>query len=96
MRFQFVRRSFSEQEARDDAIMRKFLIAATILVALAASASAKIYFEETFDKDLDGWVISNWKKNEGSAGKFEVSAGKFYNDAEADKGTFGAAARSCA
>lgn len=66
--------------------MRKFLIAATILVALAASASAKIYFEETFDKDLDGWVISNWKKNEGSAGKFEVSAGKFYNDAEADKG----------
>jgi calreticulin len=69
--------------------MRKFLIAATILVALAASASAKIYFEDTFAAgDLDGWVISNWKKNEGSAGKFEVSAGKFYNDAEADKGSF--------
>eukprot|EP01122_Echinamoeba_exundans_P015950 TRINITY_DN7944_c1_g1_i1.p1 TRINITY_DN7944_c1_g1~~TRINITY_DN7944_c1_g1_i1.p1 ORF type:complete len:404 (-),score=173.71 TRINITY_DN7944_c1_g1_i1:59-1270(-) len=67
--------------------MRKFLVAATILVALAASASAKIYFEDTFASgDLDGWVISNWKKNEGSAGKFEVSAGKFYNDAEADKG----------
>ncbi len=32
------------------------------------------------------WVNSNWKESAGQQGKFAVSAGDFYGDAEADKG----------
>jgi len=51
-------------------------------------ASATTFFEEQFTSDPfhSGWIVSDWKKNEGSAGKWEWSAGPFYNDAEADKG----------
>lgn len=34
----------------------------------------------------DRWVKSSFKEAEGTAGKWEVSAGKFYNDPEEDKG----------
>lgn len=59
---------------------------ALVFVALLAVSQARFLFKETFDNGLDGWVQSNWKKDEGSAGKFEISAGKFFNDAEKDKG----------
>jgi calreticulin len=50
-----------------------------------AIASAKVYFQETFDGDWEKrWVASTFKGAE--AGKWEVSAGKFYGDAQADKG----------
>jgi calreticulin len=53
---------------------------------LAAVASAKVYFKETFDgKWEDRWVLSDWKKA-GEAGEFKVSAGDYFGDAEADKG----------
>lgn len=32
------------------------------------------------------WVHSDWKKSEGQAGEFKLTAGPFYGDAEADKG----------
>lgn len=32
------------------------------------------------------WVVSDWKKDTGEAGSWEVSAGKFFADAEASKG----------
>jgi hypothetical protein len=61
---------------------------AVVFLALLAASQATFLFKETFDNGLDGWVQSNWKKDEGSAGKFEASAGKFYNDAEKDIGTW--------
>merc|ERR1712142_496650 len=53
------------------------------LVALAV-AEPTVYFQERFDSgDLSQWVNSEHKDD---LGKFEVSAGKFYGDAEKDKG----------
>jgi len=44
-----------------------------------------VYFSEEFGDDWEGkWVSSTHKGAE--AGKFKLSAGKFYGDAEADKG----------
>jgi calreticulin len=58
-----------------------------LLLGLFALASAKVYFKETFDKDWEKrWVKSTSKEAEGTQGKWEVSAGSFYNDAEEDKG----------
>lgn len=34
----------------------------------------------------DRWTKSSWKQSDGTAGDFTLSAGKFYGDAEADKG----------
>jgi calreticulin len=56
-----------------------------VVLGLMAIASAKVYFQETFDGDWEKrWVASTFKGAE--AGKWEVSAGKFYGDAQADKG----------
>lgn len=53
----------------------------------AASVGAETYLKETFDASwADRWVVSDWKKADGQAGDFELSAGTFYGDAEADKG----------
>merc|ERR1711992_153287 len=53
------------------------------LVALAV-AEPTVYFQERFNSgDLSQWVNSEHKDD---LGKFEVSAGKFYGDAEKDKG----------
>jgi len=50
-------------------------------------ASAKVHFKEEFDASWkDRWVQSNWKESDGTRGEFALSAGKYYNDAEADKG----------
>jgi len=58
-----------------------------LLLPLLALASATVYFKETFDRSwADRWVISDWKQSSGEAGKFEVRAGDWYGDAEADKG----------
>merc|ERR1712088_615872 len=56
-----------------------------ILLAMLGSTFAEIIFEERFGSDdLEGWVQSTHKGAE--AGKFVVTAGKFYGDAEKDKG----------
>jgi calreticulin len=56
-----------------------------VVLGLMAIASAKVYFQETFDGDWEKrWVASTFKGAE--AGKWEVSAGTFYGDAQADKG----------
>ncbi|XP_045159876.2 calreticulin-like [Mercenaria mercenaria] len=50
-----------------------------------AFAEPTTYFEEKFDEGWEGrWVESTHKGSE--AGKFVLSAGKFYGDAEKDKG----------
>lgn len=57
------------------------------LFGLAATAHAKTYLSENFSGDWEKrWVVSDWKKEEGQAGSWSVTAGDFYGDAEADKG----------
>jgi calreticulin len=66
--------------------MRSSILIAVIL-GLVAFSAATVHFKETFDKGWEKrWVPSTFKEAEGTQGKWEVSAGKFYGDAEADKG----------
>jgi calreticulin len=63
----------------------------TLILGLIASfvllSSAKVYFKEEFDSGWEKrWVKSNWKESEGTRGEWGWTAGKHYNDAEADKG----------
>uniref|UniRef100_A0A2M4BPM2 Calreticulin n=3 Tax=Anopheles marajoara TaxID=58244 RepID=A0A2M4BPM2_9DIPT len=65
--------------------MRAFVTVLASALAIAAVA-AEVYFEESF-KD-DSWQ-KNWVQSEHKGveyGKFDYTAGKFFNDAEADKG----------
>merc|ERR1711997_1144040 len=56
-----------------------------ILLAVIGTTFAEIIFEERFGSDdLEGWVQSTNKGDD--AGKFVLTAGKFYGDAEKDKG----------
>lgn len=60
---------------------------AVICLALLAVASADVFFKETFDKNWESrWVKSKSKESEGTAGTWELSHGKYFNDAEEDKG----------
>jgi len=62
-------------------------ILAVVLFGLLAIASAKVYFQETFDDNWENrWVKSKSKESEGTQGKWDLSHGKYYNDAEKDKG----------
>jgi calreticulin len=55
--------------------------------ALFGVATATTYFKEEFDsKWADRWTTSDFKKSSGDQGRFELSAGDWYGDAEADKG----------
>jgi len=61
-------------------------IVSLVICAVLSAAVAEVFFEEKFTEDNweDNWVYS---KAEGKEfGKFELTAGKFYNDAENDKG----------
>jgi len=58
-----------------------------ILLGIIAIASAKVYFSETFDNSWENrWVNSKSRESEGSQGVWDVSHGKYYNDAEKDAG----------
>merc|ERR1711907_557753 len=60
---------------------------AILVLACIAAVSAKTYFKEEFGAGWeDRWVVSDWKKSEGQAGTWDVTAGDWYGDAEADKG----------
>jgi len=56
---------------------------------MMAFSSATVFFKETFE-DGNGWekrwVPSKNKEAEGSQGKWELSHGKYYNDASKDQG----------
>lgn len=56
------------------------------LVSCVLAEDPKVYFVEKFEDEAytDRWVESTFKGSD--AGKFKWSAGKFYNDAELDKG----------
>jgi calreticulin len=59
-----------------------------ILSTLVLLASATTYYKEEFGDDswAKRWVQSDSKASEGTRGDFVLSHGKFYGDAEADKG----------
>eukprot|EP00798_Chlamydomonas_sp_ICE-L_P002098 gene2098-18158_t len=62
---------------------------ALLVVALfGAACEATILYEERFDATwADRWLHSSWKKSEGTAAEFTLSAGQFHGaDEEADKG----------
>lgn len=62
--------------------MNRALIALAFLFAVA---SAEVYFLDKFN-DLSKWVPSKAKESEGTQGTWDISHGKFYRDAEEDKG----------
>jgi len=65
----------------------KFSLSIAVLLGFICLTTAKVYFQETFDKDWEKrWVKSSFKESDNSQGKWEVSAGKFYGDAVLDKG----------
>merc|ERR1712083_395708 len=50
-------------------------------------ASGKIFFSETFGDGWESrWTVSKWKDSEGTAGKWEAAAGKWFKDEAEDKG----------
>lgn len=56
-------------------------------MSLLALATAEVYFDEPFSGSWkDRWVSSDWKKDEGTNGKWGWSHGDFYGDAQEDKG----------
>ncbi|CEP03761.1 hypothetical protein PBRA_003368 [Plasmodiophora brassicae] len=59
-------------------------------LALATAGAAETFFSEKFaDKTWkDRWEVSDWKKQEGTNGKWGWSHGEFYGDAQEDKGLF--------
>ncbi|EGC30253.1 hypothetical protein DICPUDRAFT_50849 [Dictyostelium purpureum] len=58
--------------------MRLLLLLVLVLLGLV---NAKVYFEDSFDGDWESrWVISDWHKDDGRAGKLVHTAGKWYND----------------
>jgi len=66
--------------------MNKLLLA-VVLSCFVLLASAKVYFKEEFDAGWkDRWLQSDWKESDGTRGEFGWTAGKYYSDAEKDKG----------
>jgi len=64
--------------------MKVFLF---FVLCLIAVASAEVFFQEDFGAGWENrWVVSKNKEAEGTAGVFEVATGKYFKDAEDDKG----------
>jgi len=59
-----------------------------VLAAFVACAMATVYFEDDLSKSgwESRWVVSDWKKSDGTAGTWDLSPGTYFQDAEADKG----------
>jgi len=61
---------------------------ASLLLTAAVAASGEVFFQETFDDDgwEQRWHKSDWKQDEGMAGEFVRTAGKWYGDEHRDQG----------
>jgi calreticulin len=67
--------------------MRFLALLALLGLLLVVSVSATTYFKEEFDNSWQSrWVVSDWKKDEGTRGDWKLTATEWYGDAEADKG----------
>jgi calreticulin len=66
--------------------MKGIIISLFILLAIQSTLST-VYFSEDFNGDWESrWVVSTHKQAEGLAGKWDLSAGKYYSDPQEDKG----------
>jgi len=61
---------------------------AIALAALLAAAYAATYLDDNLAKDgwEKRWVVSNWKKSDGTAGVWDVDAGTYATDRVAERG----------
>jgi len=59
-----------------------------VLAALAVACLATTYLDDDFTKDGwdSRWVVSDWKKSDGTAGAWDLSAGTYYGDEHKEKG----------
>jgi len=65
----------------------KMSVAALGAGAASAASSSGVFFRESFDEGWrERWVDSEWKKGEGTDGKWETSAGSWFSDEAADTG----------
>jgi len=66
-------------------LLERIKMKVLLAFALLGAVLSEVFFEETFSDDYEErWVQSTHKGDE--AGKFVLTAGKFYGDAEKDKG----------
>jgi len=64
--------------------MKQFVLLFCVILALA---SATVHFKEDFGTGWESrWVVSKVKEADGTLGKWAHSAGKYFNDADKDKG----------
>jgi len=65
----------------------KFAIA-LVLASFVAATFATVYYEDDFSKDGwdSRWVVSDWKKADGTAGTWDLSAGTYFSDEKAERG----------
>jgi calreticulin len=65
----------------------KFAIA-LVLASFIAATFATVYYEDDFSKDGwdSRWVVSDWKKADGTAGTWDLSAGTYFSDEKAERG----------
>jgi len=61
---------------------------AVVLATLFAATLATVYFDDDLTKDgwESRWITSNWKKADGTAGVWDLSAGNYYADEKKDRG----------
>jgi len=65
----------------------KTILVLSLIFFLISLSLGKSVLNDNLSGDWESrWVVSNFKQSEGQAGKFDVTAGKYYGDAEADKG----------
>jgi len=59
-----------------------------LFISIIAISQATIYFDDDFSKSNweSRWIVSDWKKSDGTAGTWDLTHGKFYGDAKKDKG----------
>jgi len=59
-----------------------------LLFALVAIVSSHVYFQENFNDEswAKRWVVSDWKKDSGEAGAWDVTPGKYFADETDDRG----------
>jgi len=58
-----------------------------LLISIVLVIEGTVYFKEDFDKGWESrWVVSKVKEADGTLGKWENSAGKYFNDEARDKG----------
>jgi len=63
-------------------------VIALVLTSLCAVALATVWLDDDFTDDAwqQRWVVSNWKKSDGTAGTWDLDAGTYATDRVAERG----------